>query len=517
MTEPTQNATPEIPEDDHVIIEATTPLPPAQESTTEEKKSPYINNEVTHKAEQDEVIFYGDQWDDKKPFLSLPSYSDKQVQDALSKFPNEKLQGTEKAEWLATLNEGMELTTFAEALISTLQNENALFKQRVESNGKNLRPSSARLNAKGGNISGERATIVVMNTLGLGSLVQIPLWHTGMWVTFKAPSEGAFLELYRQINSEKINLGRSSYGLLYGNTTSYTVDKIVDFALDHVYSTTVIGLDNDKIKIKSLISSHDIPTIILGMLCSIYPNGFQYKRACLNDPEKCNHVVKEKINLFKLLWTNTNDLSAWQIAHMSARQNSVKDLDSLKKYKEELLKAQTKTVSIKVKEDIFFELQIPNIEDYVQAGHRWIGDIVSYVNRAIGMTADDKQRNDYITERAQASSMCQYSHWVSKIELIVDPTTDERAVIDDKETIEKTLASLSSDDYVREKFVEEVGKYINETAITVVGIPTYDCPACSLPQESKNAFPKNVNIIPLDMAQTFFGLLVQIISRIKVR
>jgi hypothetical protein len=516
MTDSTENTTPQIPEDDHIILDG--PVTPAvQESTTDEKKIAYIDNTVVHSAQQDEVIFYSDDWNDNDPYLSLPSYSAEQVQAALGKFPNEKLQGNEKAEWLTTLKEGMELTTFAKALISTLQNENALFKQRVESNGKNLRPSSARLNAKGGSISGERATIVVMNTLGLGSLVQIPLWHTGMWITFKAPSEGDFLELYRQINSDKINLGRSSYGLLYGNTTSYTVDRIIDFALDHVYNTTVIGLDNDKIKIKSLISSHDIPTIILGLLCSLYPNGFQYKRACLNDPEKCNHVVKEKINLFKLLWTNTNDLSAWQVAHMSARQNSVKDLDSLKKYKEELLKAQTKTISIKVKEDIIFELQIPNIEDYVQAGHRWIGDIVSYVNSAIGMTADDKQRNEYITQRAQASSMCQYSHWVSKIELVVDATTDERAVIDDRETIEKTLASLSSSDYVRETFVEEVGKYINETAITVVGIPTYDCPACGLVQESKNAFPKNVNIIPLDMAQTFFGLLVQMISRIKIR
>jgi hypothetical protein len=109
--------------------------------------------------------------------------------------------------------------------------------------------------------------------------------------------------------------------------------------------------------------------------------------------------------------------------------------------------------------------------------------------------------------------MRQYSQWVESIEF-------NSNIIEDKETIESTFSILSSDDNVRDEFIQEVTKYINESTISVIGIPAYDCPNCGAPQEKVegvSTYPKLVNILPLEVVQLFFALLAQKIQRIIAR
>lgn len=459
-------------------------------------------------------IFSKAEWKETDEIIDLPSTSDKESIGAINLAPNVSLVDSEESRrWANVLAAGLQMTSYNNAFVDTLEDSEAEFRQGVPFNGAALAGAHPRFKAiEDENIKGERGILRFMSHLGLGTIFQAPLWHTGIWITFKAPSEGELLELQRQIIADKISFGRMSYGMVFSNTSSYITDRLINFAFNHIYDTTLKSDDAQKVDLKTIVSTHDIPAVVWGLLCSIYPRGFQYRRACATDPEKCNHVIEERLNLSKILWTNSKALTPWQVTHMSDRRSNSKTLDSVKRYKEELLKCQNRKVVInKVSgKSMDLTLKIPTIAEYVDAGHRWIGEIVSMVNNALGIDADTKDRNDYIVKQGQATAMRQYMHWVDSIEFASNK-------IEDKTTLEGVLDILSADDIVRNEFMEEISKYINDTSIAVIGIPVYDCPKCGSTQESPLELPAHANIIPLDVYQTFFALTVQKLEKIQLR
>lgn len=450
-----------------------------------------------------------EKFEDTADTLPLPSDFNNKVKESIKDTPNLKLNDTEKTRiWAQLLRDGMDVATFEAMFKKTLENPDALFEQEVPASEGTLAASYPKFKAVDNqSLKGERAVMRLMAHQGLGAIFRVPLWHTGIWLTFKAPSEGALLELHRQISSDKITLGRSSYGLAFANTSSYMTDRLVNFALEHMYQSSL----NTTKDLKEVISSHDIPTIVWGLACSIWSNGFQYQRACSNDPEKCQHVVQEKLNLTKLLWTNTKGLSKWQVAHMSSVRNNSMSEDSVLKYKQEMLNAQNRAITLKSNTDkpIKLVLKVPTINEYVDSGNRWIGDIVDVVTKALGTNASNNERDNYILDRGRATTMRQYTHWVHSMEF-------DSNLIEDNETLEQVLDLLSSDDDVRNEFMTEVDTYINDSAISVIGVPAFECPKCGMEQtgDEKSNFK---NIIPIDVYQSFFILLVQKLQKIRMR
>lgn len=446
--------------------------------------------------------------------LDLPSSFDRETREQLERIPNIKLlDSPEGRQWAQQVREGMTMTAEAEMFVPTLEDENAEFHQHLQHNGVSLMAQPPKFKPlENQNLQGERAVIRLISHLGLGTLFNVPLWHSGIWVTFKPPSESEILELNRALIADKIKFGRYTYGLAYSNTTSYTIDRLVDFALAHVYDLTAKAEDITVDNLRKHISSQDIPSLLWGFVCTMYPRGFRYRRACVADPEKCNHVLEETLNVTKLQWTNVNALSDWQRTHMSVRQPKSKDLASITRYREELSKMQKKRVLMNegLPNEIAITIKTPSVEEYVEAGHRWIGDIVDAVDRALGADAASGERNAHIVRHGQASAMRQYSHWIDSIEY-------ETNIINDRETIESTLDVLSADDVVRNQFITAVVDYINKSTISLIGIPAYDCPNCGATQSTNLDLPQYTNIIPLDVVQVFFGLLTQRLERMADR
>jgi hypothetical protein len=446
--------------------------------------------------------------------LALPSNYDDETRKALEKAPNVSMVDNEQGrEWASVVAEGMDYSTTSDVFVPTLEDEKANFKQHLEHNNIRLAGDIPKFNAiENQQLKGERSVIRMLSHLGLGTLFQTPLWHTGIWVTFKPPSESEIIEINRIIQSDKIRLGRYTYGLAFSNITSYTIDRLVEFALNHVYSTTIKNEEAPISSLRQIISSQDIPSLLWGFVCSMYPRGFNYVRSCVNDPDKCTHIVKDTINVSKLQWINDNTLTDWQKTHMSKRQPNTKDLASIERYKEELSITQKRKITVNEGTDKAMAIIIksPSIAEYVDAGHRWVGDIVETVNKAIGADARDRERNEIITKHGQASAMRQYSHWVSSIEIGTN-------TIEDLESIEKNLDVLSSDDAIRGQFITEVIDYINKSTMAVIGIPVYDCPHCNKTQSGSVTLPKFTNVIPLDVVQVFFGLLTQRLERMAAR
>jgi hypothetical protein len=191
---------------------------------------------------------------------------------------------------------------------------------------------------------------------------------------------------------------------------------------------------------------------------------------------------------------------------------SKKAVDVLR-YQSESLKAQKREVVINKGQDSEFKivLKTPTAEQYIDSGARWISGIVDIVNRAISNTSTIAEKNSYITRRGKATTLRQYGHWVDKIEL------SDNNTIEDIETIESTLNVFSSDDKVREEVIRAVTSYIASSTLTVIGIPSYDCPNCGADQTPSVELPNHTNIIPVDVYTTFFTLLVQKLEKIEQR
>lgn len=482
---------------------------------TEVKKEIFIDPDARkqHKALQEHSINMAEQLNNGDTVV-LPSNYDRETRKALEKIPNVNLLDSKQVrEWASDVTEGLDLNTYGEAFVPTLEDESAEFRHKFEHGGVNMMGATPRLKvAENQNLKGERAIIRLIGHLGLGTLYQAPMWHSGLWVTFKPPTETEIVELNRVLMANKISLGRATYGLAFSNVTAYTVDTLMEFAIRHVYDISAKAEDITIDNLRDHLSCQDIPSFLWGFICTMYPKGYRYRRACIADPHKCNHVVEETLNVTKLQWVNTATLTDWQKTFMSGRQSKTKELSSIARYKEELKRIQKSKVVI-AKDNgvgISITLKTPSVSEYVEAGHRWIGDIVETVERALASDASMKERNDVIIRYGQASAMHQYSHWVESIEY-------ETNMVDDKETIENTLDILSSDDEIRVRFTDAVTDYINKSMMSVVGIPVFDCPACGVTHEGHATLPQYKNIIPLDMVQLFFALHTQRVSRMTTR
>lgn len=492
-----------IQENDQVIDDSVKPV-----ETTEQSASVVAKPERSKNFLQEAAFSFPTTWNDEAEAVAMPSVLRKDATAAIELAPNISMVDSPKdREWAGTLNEGIQNASFDDNYLGTIVRKGSDFRQGIPGSAGLLIGGSPKFKSvENETLTGSRAVLRIQDYFGMGTVFQLPCWHTGIWITVKAPSESELLELQRQMTSDKIELGRQSYGLAFSNSSSYVLDRLVSFVLSHLYETTVDKPGD----LKSLIKTQDIPALVWGLACAIYPRGFQYQRACATNPEKCREIVKERLSLSKLLWTNTRSLSAGQIAHMSKRRAGSMTIESVKAYQDQLLDCQKREIVINegAEKSAKFILKVPTVAEYIDAGSRWIADIVTMVNQALGMDANDKDRNSYIFKQGQASSMRQYLHWVESVEFGGNN-------VEDTESLELIFDALSADDNIRNEFMLKIKDYIDDSCISLVGIPEYDCPKCN--EVQKSPLPNNTSIIPIDIYQTFFTLLVQKLQKLTVR
>lgn len=467
---------------------------PKPEQTTEKPSIEPLKKQNVIQTEKISTTL--EEIDDSDYVTALPSDFTDRIIKQIDLSPNVNLNDSKEGrEWATTVSDGIQKASFDGVYRETLEDPGAFFEQGVKSESGILSASASKFkHVENETLKGERAVMRLMSHLGLGAVFRVPLWNSGFWITLKAPAEADILELQREIISDKILLGRSSYGLAHSNTTSYMVDRVLDFALKHMYQSSLKTTED----IRTVISCHDIPTIIWGLACTIWPHGFQYQRACTTDVEKCQHIVKERLNLGKILWTNTKSLSQWQIAHMTSVASNSMDIEQVQRYKKESLSCQNRQVTVNkgTAKEIKFILKVPTATQYIESGYKWIGEITDLVNRTITSDKTTNEKNAFIASNGKATALRQYTHWIHSIEFNTN-------IIEDTETIESTLNALSSDDAIREQLMKHIVEYINHTTITVIGIPVYDCPNCGGEQKTNVELPQHTNIIPIDVYTTF--------------
>ncbi len=462
--------------------------------------------------------------------IQIPAGFAKKINRTLQNLPQLNIiQTPDQAKWASVLRASVAQGKMDDFLGDRLAEEGSDFRQVMETNAGELRGKISTYSSKPGTEirEGEAAILRLLSHLGLGGLMRAPMWNSGFWVTYKPATDTELLELNRIIVSDKIMAGRWSYGLSLTNNVVYTLDRILEFVLDHVYSTSISQEEMAGKKLLQFLAPQDIESFIWGFLCSNYPSGFHYQTPCVKNPESCTTVIEETLNVTKLQWVDNAVFNDWQKAHMAtAWTPNSKKLDSIKRYQEETKRSQRKRVIVSATKnhEVAITLKTPTTSEYLEQGHLWIGGLVDSVNQTMGAAEDIDERNSMINKLNKATTLCQYVHWVESIEfgeLTANPGTNEEPRISkiiDLTSVMNTLKELSATDSIREKIIDEVLDYISHSTSSVIGVPEFDCPVCNADQsEGMKKFPRHVSIIPLDVIQVFFELMGRRIDRIVNR
>lgn len=439
--------------------------------------------------------------------FSLPSIVFSSFTKKIADFNNLNEDNATLKDWREVVQDSVDMYTSSDMYTDRLSDPASKFEQGFTDNNKELSTiSDFKLKNVDGEIKGEFALLKVAKFLGLGDIVRIPLPHSGIWITVKPPTEKDLIDFYNNLYREKVVLGRSTSGLTLSNFSVYINNALIDFILDHVHS---INYSDIKIsELKKFISIHDLPILVWGFAASLYPNGFDYKRACVADVDKCSHISAGKINVSKLLWIDNSSLTDAQKLILSEFRPNRLTMDSYTKYKAE--HARSVSGSFTTAAGLKFTLDIPSIDDYVTSGLAWVNTINAKVESVALDDKDPKYKQSLLEQYIKTTLLKQYCHFVKEIE--IDDNT-----ITDRETIDNILEMLSGDDITRTFVLTEINKYISKTTVAVIGIPEYECPACKANQNPSPVNDRLVNVIALDSMNLFFSLTTLKVSKIMER
>lgn len=358
-----------------------------------------------------------------------------------------------------------------------------------------------------GELKGELAVLKVSKALGLGDVLTIPLPHSGIWVTLKPPAEKDLIDFYNSIFKEKIALGRSTFGLTLTNFSVYVNMKLFDFIIKHVHNTNNQDISRNELDKYMLI--HDFPILAWGFAATIYPNGFDYQRACVNDVEQCSYVAKAVINMCKLLWVDNNSLTEAQKVILSENRKNKLNIENYRKFISEHVRVSSSEFI--VNENIKFKLRIPTFAEYTADGMTWINKINSAIDSFIVEEGDESEAKIKLLDQYVRSSILrQFSHFIDFIEI-------EENVISDRATINEVLEVFSADDTLRSTITKKILEFKANTTIALIGIPDYKCPKCGFPQNNETVSERMSSVIPLDVMNLFFTLITLRISKIMER
>lgn len=444
-------------------------------------------------------------WDPDAITLPLAAESLERANEYVTSLPMLDLSDTvEGSDWLSNLYGGLRHGAFNDFGTAAAKRPDATFRQAVTAGGKRLQAGRPKIkDADGPLLQGARGVLRANALMGRGSIVQIPLWNSGFWLTLRNPSEARLLEMWHRMAEEKIKYGRLTHGLAFANHSVFTVGACMDLAFDCLYETSIKDVENIS-ELRSMIDQRDIPTIAWGLACAIWPRGFQYARSVLDENGQELKVIKELLNVGYLQWVDTSSINDWQATHMLNRVAGTMSKQTVGMYRDHFVRGKAKSFALS--DTLTVTLKAPNYDGYLKSGSTWIHNIVKMVDQAFSLENDQKTRNEHVIERGKATSVRQYAHWIESFDF---PTIDKKMV--DEETIAAQCDELSSDDKVREKFFEVVEAFINDSTVSIIATPIVDN------SERKREKPNFPWLLPMDPVSSFFTLLDQKVMQIRQR
>lgn len=382
---------------------------------------------------------------------------------------------------------------------NSLAREGSDWQQILDYEGQGLRPGQPKQKLGGAHHSREETMTYLARRAGVGTVFDVPLYHSGVWLRMKTPPLSAITGLQYELQQIKVTLGADSKGMAFSNTAQVLMSAALDFALQYVIDSNVHYTTPSDLKEKILLP--DAPMVLWGLAVTLYPKGFPYAHPCVADVEKCQHITKETLNLNRLYWTDSTSLTQGQKKLMARKFTKMTD-DEQRLYLTEHTRGGQRLVWF---DELGLTLKVPTLQEYEDAGQAWINGIIEMTQGAFNEPPHGSNRDQYITRLGMATTARQYSHWVTSIHE-KDEDGNEELVSEDTDVINETLNHIFSTDEFVDTFFGEVNRYMDDSLISMIAIPSFNCPKCQTPvaEKFKERFE---HLVPLDVLTTFFTLV----------
>ena len=393
---------------------------------------------------------------------------------------------------------------------------NELYPEHPEDMVNDLKYSDKQLNLAGVHFKqkdkmSKSASVAIFNAiLNVGEVVQIPLWHSGFWVTLKPVKERDIVNLNIILKNNVVEMGRYTNTLIYTNYNVMYVKILTDFIKENIVDYT-INIDSGE-DIRSYIRIEDLNILLNGLVSSMYPAGYDISRSCQNSliftdnnskETKCDYTSVVKIDPKKLLWVNKKLLTDKMLLQMAKKSSKAVSVDEVKEYQRLLYENRGINQLVIDKDNdnkITIEFTSPDILTHCDKGEEWIDLLVEENEKNLMANKDSEIKNQRLLELVYASKIGLYRSFIKSIKV------NDNIVSEDQDTIDNFIDIMSASQDIVTSVFDHLTKYKNETTIAVIATPAYTCPNCKHYNNASDPLKDFEQLVPIDVISVFFDL-----------
>jgi len=351
--------------------------------------------------------------------------------------------------------------------------------------------------------TGKAALLKLVKATGVGAITQIPLYHSGFWITVRPLKDTEIINLGLDLSNAISELNKSTLGIVNTLVNLPYVEKITNLLNDIIINTTLKLDDEDDIL--DYININDLYTIAWGIAKSMYPKGMDIIVPCKNNAvvdentglPKCTYKARVKVDIDKLFWVDKTKFTKDHISQMSKRKPNSVTKDEVKEYQETLTTNEPLSFTLDSEDGsrIDITLQSCSVNRYLELGYNLVEQIEEYLDNVINkLNVKDEDAKENAKERIlRTFYLKSYTHLFKEIR--IDDARLE-SIEEIVEALEVFDSSIEFSKIIKDKLIE----FLDRKLLTVIGIPNFTCPKCRATQ-SEDA------IIPIAVYEYFFLLV----------
>lgn len=346
-------------------------------------------------------------------------------------------------------------------------------------------------------LTGKAAVLRVQAMMGMAGNINIPLWHSGFWITLRTPNDMELINFYKKTAEASAEIGRVTNGLALSNNQGYIISDLFELVVTCMERCTLEpSLWEDKRDIGKYIRLNDMETLAWGLACCMYPKGFQFTRNAFikneSKPDGRELVpVTGTLNLRRTFWVDKSVLSDEQIKFMSNVTDSVVTEEDLARYLSGFKTGYNPKRTITMKDDpdtntrITIDIGIPTVKDAIRATDEWVALLSAAVDRVSAITIDEldgeevriekqRKRRQTLEDYANKLPLTQYSAWFQQMNLysVAQDGSESIEYISERTSILATLTALPMEVMRNNDTVEKVMDFNRDATFALMATPT---------------------------------------------
>jgi hypothetical protein len=439
----------------------------------------------------------------KTPPIALPTATQKWLARNVDKIDLAmKNPDPESASWLEIMDDATRFTTTLDSGVTAMNRPGSTYTQVPTINNQRLTPGLFKTRSRSNQeLNSREAMYYAMTALKVGIPATVPLWSSGWWVSFRPATEDEWVALEDMLTNDKSVGLRSINGLALSNTSTLTLETILNFVIGHIIETN-IRFDGEKApNYRKLLQAPDIDAFLCGFMAACYPNGYPITRKCSAKIKECFATLDERVLLARLLVVDTDRVPETHLAHMARNTTGQVTEKEIEEYVASLPSNQSFEYNIldTPETSIRIKMGVPSADDTINSGNRWNAMLGDLVTNIVNEKADERRRASLFERQARSTKLREYSHWIKEIHL-------DTNVVRGTEVIEKVLEIITANDEARQAMYSKIEEFIEHSRVAIVALPNYACPSCGGVQNT-SLHGENIHpCIPLNVMSVFFHL-----------